>query len=157
MPTGHLCSDAALTSQTAPSTLLPLSESEINTYPTVQSRNLGVIFNPTLPPHTLPDSVHLPHSISGFFGFFFLNYSIIYYFPLSQLRSPSHLGYFNSLSYWSSLLASPHPPAKAPSMPPLCSCTCCSFLPFTLANSYLSFKCPHVTSSRKPFLGPTKL
>lgn len=143
--------------QSTPPTLLPFSASGINTYPTVQTRNLGVILNPALPPHTLPGTTHLPHSISEFCEFFFPNLPMIHPLPLSQLRPPSHLGYFNSTSNWFCWPLRLHLTLQLQhqARPALGPCTCCSFSPLPLANSYLSFRFPN-TSSRKSYPDPTK-
>ena len=57
----------------------------------------GSRLNPALPPHTLSGTIHLPRSLSEVCGFFFLN---LYLLP-PQVRPPSILGYFSSLSRWS--------------------------------------------------------
>ena len=111
--------------------------SGISTYPTVQTRKCAV----TLPPHTLPGTVHLPYSISEFCGFFFLNLSILFHHP----RSGHHL-------FWIISTATLDGPAYLCGLlPPSNESTKCSPSAHTapsLANAYSSFRFP-IISSRK--------
>lgn len=131
----HLCSDAPdISNDSSRSAASPSKRSEH--LRNGANQKLGVILNLALPPHMLPGTVHIPHSISDFCGSFFLNLSITYLHALSQFRPPSHLGYFNGISNWPCLLAASHAPVKASQAPTLCSCTHeLLFFTFPLANS----------------------
>lgn len=134
-PIAHLCSDAPdISNDSSRSAASPSKRSEH--LRNGANQKLGVILNLALPPHMLPGTVHIPHSISDFCGSFFLNLSITYLHALSQFRPPSHLGYFNGISNWPCLLAASHAPVKASQAPTLCSCTHeLLFFTFPLANS----------------------
>lgn len=110
-----------MTFQTTPSTLLPLPDSEINT----QLSKPDTWEPPLTPPslHTRSLEPFTSH-IQSLGSFPKLLCNLSYSNVLAQVNISS--GLFQQPLHWSSFLAPSHPPAKAPSTPPLCSCACCS-------------------------------
>lgn len=112
-----------MASQTTPSTPLPLRQ--WIQHPTIQPDTWE---SPSIPPslHTCslePFTSHI-QSLGSVGSFPKSLWNLSHSSVLAQVNISS--GLFQQPLHWSSFLAPSHPPAKAPSTPPLCSCTCCS-------------------------------
>lgn len=123
LPIGHLWSDATWPLKL----LLPLcsvSDSEFNTKLSNPDTWESPSILPSLHTHSLePFTSHI-QSLGSVGSFPKSLWNLSYSSVLIQVNISS--GFFQQPLHWSSFLAPSHPPAKAPSTPPLCSCTCYS-------------------------------